>query len=523
MFLKIQSHKNKIFIFFLLFFSIIFNQYYGNMGVFPIDSFLHFDAGYRILKGDHPFKDYWTMAAPLVDYLQAFFFYLFGLHWKSYVLHASLINGFLTLATYFVLRNFKLNIYYSFLYSLLFSILAYPSSGTPFVDHHSSFFSLLGIYSLLLAINNQKKLYWLLLPVFLGLAFFSKQVPSSYVILSTGFIVVLYSLKNKKFECIKYSLIGMAIFIFSVLIFGKLQGIKLASFFDQYIYYPQSIGGERFQNLNFSFRSVISHFKFIYFAIIPLLYVNFKKFFFSKDYIKHNDFYFFLSLFFLTASLIFHQLLTKNQTLIFFLIPVLTAFSHISLTNIKLISKNLMYWILILFCLFATFKYHLRFNENRKFHELQNVNLQLSIDAKKIHKKLSGLNWITPQFKNNPNEEIKLINQIETYLRKDSRKKMVITNYSFFSTILDQKLFSPSRVYAGDGTTNPLKGNKYSTKYKELMINLINKNKILVIYIIGPLDSANIYDYIDQKCFKETYVLEQLTSYELKNCSEIKG
>ena len=55
------------------------------------------------------------------------------------------------------------------------------------------------------------------------------------------------------------------------------------------------------------------------------------------------------------------------------------------------------------------------------------------------------------------------------------------------------------------------------------MINLINKNKILVIYIIGPLDSANIYDYIDQKCFKETYILEQLTSYELKNCSEIKG
>ena len=54
---------------------------------------------------------------------------------------------------------------------------------------------------------------------------------------------------------------------------------------------------------------------------------------------------------------------------------------------------------------------------------------------------------------------------------------MVITNYSFFSIILDQKLFSPSRVYAGDGTTNPLKGNKYSTKYKELMIYLINKNK----------------------------------------------
>ena len=459
----------------------------------------------------------------MVDYLQAFFFYLFGLNWKSYVLHASFFNGFLTLATYFILRNFKLNIYYSFFYSLLFSILAYPSSGTPFVDHHSAFFSLLGIYSLLLAINSQKKLYWFLLPLFLGLAFFSKQVPSSYVILSVGFIIVLYSLRNKRFDCITYSLIGSATFVFAVLIFGKLQGIKLSSFFDQYIYYPQAIGGERFKNLNFSFRSVVGHFKFIYLAITPLLYVNFQKFFLSRDYAKHNDFYFFLSLFFLVVSLIFHQLLTKNQTLIFFLIPILTAFSHISLTDIKLKYKNLVYWILISFCLFATFKYHLRFNENRKFHELENVNLKLSINAKEIHKKLSGLNWITPQFKNNPKEEIELINQIESYLKKDSRKKMVITNYSFFSTILDQKLFSPSRVYAGDGTTNPLKGNKYSTKYKELMINLINKNKILVIYIIGSLDSRNIYDYIDQQCFEESYVLEQLTSYELKNCSEIKG
>jgi len=163
--------KENLFITFLFLFSILINQYYGNKGVFPVDSFSHFDTGFRILLGDHPFKDYWVVSGPLLDYLQGIFFYLFGESWQSYVFHASLFNGFLSLATFAILRNFKLNIYYSLIYSLLFSVLAYPVSGTPFVDHHSAFFSLLGIYSLILGIKTEKKLYWFFLPILLVLAF----------------------------------------------------------------------------------------------------------------------------------------------------------------------------------------------------------------------------------------------------------------------------------------------------------------------------------------------------------------
>ena len=50
----------------------------------------------------------------------------------------------------------------SFSYSLLLAILAYPSSGTPFVDHHSAFFSLLGIYTLIAAIKTEKGFFWIL-------------------------------------------------------------------------------------------------------------------------------------------------------------------------------------------------------------------------------------------------------------------------------------------------------------------------------------------------------------------------
>jgi len=518
---KFLSHKNKIFILFLFFFSIIINQHYGNRGAFPMDSFHFFDSGYRVLNGEVPFIDYWLVKGPLLDYIQAVFFYIFGINWQSYVLHASLINALITISTFFVLKNFKLKTTYCFLYSLLFSILAYPSSGTPFIDHHSAFFSLLGIYSLLLAINNQRKLYWALIPVFLGFAFLSKQVPATYVILSVGFILFLYSLVNKKFDCIKYSLVGSVFFIFLILIFSKSQGITLSSFLDQHIFYPQTIGVERFKNLNLTYQNIIENFILIHLAIIPLFYENLKKIFSIKNYIKHNNFYIVLVLLFLTFSLILHQLLTKNQIFIFFLIPILTAFSQISLTDSKLKFKKPICFIIVLICLFATFKYHLRYNENRKFHELKNVNFELAVDAKKINKKLSGLNWITPQFKKNPKEEIKIINQIESLLKKDFRNKMVITNYPFFSIILDQQLYSPSRVYTGDGTTHPLKGSEYVANYKELMDNIILRNNISVIYVINETNKNTNFHYIDlyQHCFEEISLLNQLKSYELKNCN----
>jgi len=135
---------------------------------------------------------------------------------------------------------------------------------------------------------------------------------------------------------------------------------------------------------------------------------------------------------------------------------------------------------------------------------------------------LSGLNWITPQFKKNPTEEINIINRIESLLKKDTRNKMVITNYLFFSVVLDQKLYSPSRVYTGDGTTHPLKDNEYVVKYKELMDSIILRNNISAIYVINTDNTYNTnFHYINlyQHCFEEVSLLDQLKSYELKNCN----
>ena len=241
----------------------------------------------------------------------------------------------------------------------------------------------------------------------------------------------------------------------------------------------------------------------------------------KKTYYKEKDFFYFIILIFFTFSLILHQVLTKNQTFIFFLIPILTAFSHFYLKSIKV--NNIIIFLIISICLFATFKYHLRFNEGRKFHELNYVNFDLSSNAKIIDDRFVGLKWITPDYKNRSEKEIKFINDIKLHLDMDIRNKMLITNYSFFSAILNEKLFSPSRWYLSDGTDYPLKENKYFTNYKKFLIDIIKKNNISVIYIIHPQEKSIIFKYIDEICFTEVVISKKLKSYELKKCNEING
>ena len=126
----------------------------------------------------------------------------------------------------------------------------------------------------------------------------------------------------------------------------------------------------------------------------------------------------------------------------------------------------------------------------------ENINI---VNAEKIDKKFKGLKWITPNFSNNPELEIDLINEIKIHLKRDGRNKMVMTNYSFFSTILEQKIFSTTRWHIFDGTDYPQKNNRYLLSYKNLLINSLKNNDIDVIYTISPVKNSNIYDYISKR------------------------
>ena len=198
----------------------------------------------------------------LVNYIEALFIYIFGVNWISYVLHASLINSFISLSTYFLLKEFGLKINYCLVYSLLFATLGYTSSGTPFVDHHSTFFSLLAIYSLLFAIKKENKIFWL-----------SKQVPTFYIFLFISVVIIIYLSVTKKIAPLINIFYGVTFIFVLIFIFGFFGNVDFESFIQQYIIYPQSIGESRFESFNPTFDGLVGHFKFIYISIAPFVFI----------------------------------------------------------------------------------------------------------------------------------------------------------------------------------------------------------------------------------------------------------
>ena len=172
--MKINKYSKKIYILFLTIFSFYINFYYGHLGVYPLDTFLFYDSSLRILEGATPFKDFWISTGLTIDIMQALIFKLFGISFKNYVLHASLMNVALTLATFFIFIEFKLSNFFSFFYSLILSITAYPVSGTPFLDHHSIIFCIFAVYCFLLALKQKKKYFLVFDTIFLSFSFLLK-------------------------------------------------------------------------------------------------------------------------------------------------------------------------------------------------------------------------------------------------------------------------------------------------------------------------------------------------------------
>ena len=509
----------------IIFFSgLLFCHITGNRGVYPIDSFSHFDSGFRILHGEHPFKDYWIVSGFFIDYFQSLIFLLFGASWQSYILNASLLNGFISTLVYYLFIKLGLGVKSSFFYSICFALLAYPSSGTPFVDHHSTFLSLISVIFLILAIKTKKLYFWFLIPFFLFLGFLSKQVPATYIFISIILIISLHLLqqtKKESFNIISILFVSSLLSIILLIIFFKFVSIDYKDFLIQYILYPSTIGNERYTTLNYDLNNVFSNYKFIYLALFFLLFFTFKNF--KKEFFYRSiDFKISLICILIFISLAQHIIVTKNQIFIFFLIPLFLGFTHLQVKNNQNLKKFFNY-LLIIFCVLATLKYHLRFNVDRKFHELNEVQFSNAVSSEKLSKKLSGLKWISPR-KNTKQEtslEVEQLNAYKNILLKDKSKKIIITNYSLFSVLLNENVSSYSRWFPGDNSAFPIKGNIFFNKFSDFISSTFINRNIDSIYLLPDVDEKNLTDYINPNCLIKNKLNYKIIKFEIdKNCKD---
>ena len=512
--------KFKIYIIVLAIFSIWVNQHFANKGAFPIDSFLIFDAAYNVTLGSHPFKDYWSITGPFLDYIQSLFFLMFGVNWFSYTLHASFLNMVLALFTYYFFFKAGLDKFYAFIYAAGVAVLAYPSIGTPFIDHHAVILSLLAMYSLALGILLKKNIFWFLVPVFLIFSFFSKQIPSVYIIVFFFFIILFYLLYlknfNKKiFVFLCFGVLGSFLLISSVFYINE---IPFKNFLTQYIFYPYSLGEERIELLDIDFKNLISQFKFIYFALIPLsistfLLIKIK----NKSIVNKEELIISLLFFGSVIIFIYYQLLTKNQVLIFFLIPVSAAFSHMYIMK-YFNKKYFIYFILIIF-IASTLKYHYRFNQNKKFMDLIDADLGLAVDASQLDSRLLGLKWITPHYIEKPQKEINLLISTKNVLSTVKDNKMIITDYQFFSSLLKNKFASPNKWY--DNRSIPEKNNKYYYVHKNFFLDQIKNKKIKYLFFIGQHKHKMQFfkEFVSEHdCVISSQINELLVEFNISKC-----
>ncbi len=508
-------------------FGVLICHYTGSKGIFPLDSFSHFDSGYRILNGEHPFRDYWIVSGFFVDYLQSVIFYTLGVNWQTYILNASLLNGAASVLIYNLFNSLGLNFKLSFFYAICFSILAYPTSGTPFVDHHSTFLSIISLVMLIKSMQSNKLHYWALVPVFLFAAFLSKQVPATYIFFITILLIILHLIFQEKKKIIKIFLIlflSSSILISLLLISFKLNNIELKNFLTQYILYPSTIGEGRFRTIEYDLKNTFFNFKFIYLALFFLVFFTFENLREKKFFYNYISFKVLLICILTFLALAHHIIFTKNQIFIFFLIPLILGFASIQLNLIHKNYKRFINILLIIFCLGVTYKYHIRYNEERKFHELNNVQFTNSIKATNLSDKFYGLKWLTPKIKNKKEsvEEVNFLKYVIDILKSDKNNKLVLTNYSFFSVLTEKNISGYSRWYPGDNSAFPLKNAEYFSDYKNLILSNIQKKKIKTFYLLPDIKESNLLDYVDSKCFNRNEIKFKIIKFEVNDkCQDI--
>tara|TARA_B100000123_G_C25730170_1_gene428861 strand:+ start:545 stop:2116 length:1572 start_codon:yes stop_codon:yes gene_type:complete len=517
---KLKFSKDQFYILFLTLFSILINQYFGYVGILPIDSFLIFNSGYDFLNGYYPFKDFWTIKEPFIDILQALFFKLFGVSWFSYVLHASFFNFLISISTYFSLKYFNLSSIESFFYSLCVAILTYPTAGTPFSDHHTLILNILSVYIFFVAVKKNNNFLWFCLPILLGCSFLSKQTPTSYIALMIGFLSLIFFINKRFLKSLFVSFLGLATFLLLFFLFLKLGNIKFNDFYTQYILFPKSLGETRLDWVfPLEFKRIVLRFKVHYLAASILFYLLFMNFFSKKVNLKFEDKIIITSLILTLFFFIFHQLMTINAIFIYCLIPIFSAFSHIY-SKIYLKNNKINHFFLIL-TFIATTYYFFNYVQNRTFMDLNTFDLNKSVDGELIHKSFKNIRWLTMFYPEDPQKEIESIRNAMDILKKDKSVNMIITDYQFISVFLNKYDYSTTRFwYNFHGYPDPT--NKYFDYWKNFNLKILKENNIENIFVFSPLhgDEKPIENIFD-KCLIKEQLTSQLYKFNLNNCPEL--
>ena len=202
-------------------------------------------------------------------------------------------------------------------------------------------------------------------------------------------------------------------------------------------------------------------------------------------------------------------------------IPIFSGLSHTH--NINYFKrKNFITYFLIILTLSSTIYYFENYVSNRRFMDLNKVNLNKAIDGGKLNPIFKNIKWINLFYPEKPESEIIKLKEALEIIKNDNRKKMIVTDYQFISVLLSTYDFSPTRFWFHHHGY-PSKENKYFLNWKNFYLNKLNENKIKIVYMIKPLagETDPLKNILSDNCFKKEKLTDIIEVFIINKCSEL--
>jgi len=177
----------------VLAFGVAVCLHYGRMGFMPLDQSIVWDAGWRLLGGQVPFRDFVTPTSLAPGLMQAAVFAALGITWLAYCVHAAVLNGLFALAVYGLLRGERLPILAAVVFGATSAVFFYPPFGVPYGDQHSFFFALLALAAASIAaraVPPRSTVALVAVPVLLVAAYLSKPVPAGFLVPAVALVAL---------------------------------------------------------------------------------------------------------------------------------------------------------------------------------------------------------------------------------------------------------------------------------------------------------------------------------------------
>jgi hypothetical protein len=168
----------------LFVFGLLVNLHFASRGFMPLDSSIVFDGGWRMLSRQVPFRDFVAPNGLVPAVMQVPFFGLWGITWFAYALHASFVNGLFAVGAYALIRLATASRPSAVFFAAMSALVFYPPTGTPFMDQHAFFFTLLMILAVVIdevsTHKAAKTAALLAIPTLFAAGYLSCQVPTAF-------------------------------------------------------------------------------------------------------------------------------------------------------------------------------------------------------------------------------------------------------------------------------------------------------------------------------------------------------